>query len=123
VPYVACADIGALVAIAFTRPRELWGTEINAVGDFVSGFEIADTLGRLRGQSFRYSAPPIWLMWIFAREFYTMRRMFERYGRPPYPSEVATFIDETRRLSPNVMTVERFLQEQQRVKPPIVHGV
>jgi uncharacterized protein YbjT (DUF2867 family) len=87
VPYIACADIGALVSVAFVRPREFVGGEINAVGDFVSGLDIADILTRLHGQRFRYSATPAWLMWVFAREFYAMRRTFEQYGRRPYPPQ------------------------------------
>ena len=55
VPYIACADIGALVLVAFVRPREFVGGEINAAGDFVSGLDIADIL--TNGQRFRYSAP------------------------------------------------------------------
>jgi len=51
-------------------------------------------------------------MWAFAREFYSMRRAFELYGRPPYPPQFATYLDETRRLWPHAMTMERFLQQQ-----------
>jgi hypothetical protein len=122
VPYIACTDIGALVSIAFTRPREFAGTTINAVGDFVSGLDLADILTQLHGQRFRYSAPPAWLMWVFAREFYTMRRLFEHYGRPPYPPEVAIYVDDTRRLWPQVMTMERFLRTQQ-IEQPVVRGI
>jgi hypothetical protein len=41
---------------------------------------------------------PAFLMWLFARQFYTMRRAFERYGRPPYPREFTEYMEETRRL-------------------------
>jgi uncharacterized protein YbjT (DUF2867 family) len=113
VPYIACADIGALVSIAFMSPREFVGAEINAVGDFVSGLDIAHILTQIGGQRVRYTAPPAWLMWVFAREFYTMRRLFERYGRPPYPPQFATYMSDTRRLWPDAMTMERFLRDQQ----------
>jgi uncharacterized protein YbjT (DUF2867 family) len=111
VPYIACADIGALVSVAFTRRAELVGNEINAVGDFVSGNDIAEILTRLQGQPVRYTVPPAWLLWVFAREFYAMRRLFERYGRPPYPPQFATYMNDTRRLWPDAMTMERFLRE------------
>ena len=73
------------------RPSEFVGTEINAVGDFVSGFDIADILTRLYGRRFRYSAPPAWLMWLFAREFYTMtmeRFLQQQLVEPPITVDV-----------------------------------
>jgi uncharacterized protein YbjT (DUF2867 family) len=121
VPYIACEDIGALVAIAFIRPREFVGADVNAVGDFVSGLELADILARLHGRPFRYSAPPAWLMWMFAREFYTMRRAFEQYGRPPYPPQIAMYMEDTRRLWPDAMTMERFLRHE-RIERPTPRG-
>ena len=114
IPYIACADIGGLVSAAFARPDDFRGGAINAVGDFVSGDELAAILTRIHGVPFRYAAPPAFLMWLFAREFYTMRRGFERYGRPPYPPEVPRYIDETRRIWPETMTVERFLRQADR---------
>ncbi|RPI51772.1 MAG: NmrA/HSCARG family protein [Acidobacteria bacterium] len=114
VPYIACADIGGLVSVAFVRSDQLRGSEINAVGDFVSGDEIAAILARIHGAPFRYTVPPAFLMWLFAREFYTMRRSFERYGRAPYPPEVSAYIDQTRRLWPETMTLERFLRQPDR---------
>jgi len=122
VPYIACADIGALVSIAFVSPRAFIGAEINAVGDFVSGFDVAELLSQLHGQRFRYSAPPAWLMWMFAREFYTMRRLFEQYGRPPYPPQFAAYMNDTRRLWPDAMTMERFLRQLQVEQPIMRHA-
>jgi hypothetical protein len=43
-----------------------------------------------------------------------MRRGFERYGRLPYPPEVSAYIDQTRRLWPETMTLERFLRQPNR---------
>jgi uncharacterized protein YbjT (DUF2867 family) len=114
VPYIACADIGALVSVAFDRPDDFRGKEINALGDFVSGDELAAILSRIQGAPFRYTAPPAFLMWLFAREFYTMRRGFERYGRPPYPPEASAYLEETRRIWPETMTVEQFLRQPNR---------
>jgi uncharacterized protein YbjT (DUF2867 family) len=111
VPYIACADIGGLVSVAFSRRAELVGTVINGVGDFVSGNDIAEILTRLRGRRFRYTAPPAWLLWVVAREFYAMRQLFERYGRPPYPPQFAAYMDDTRRLWPDAMTMEDFLRQ------------
>jgi hypothetical protein len=111
VPFVACADIGVLASVAFARRSELIGKNIPAVGDLVTGHEIAETLGRLRGERFRYVAAPGVLMWLFAREFYTMRRAFEKLGRPPVPKLYGEAIGETRRLCPEVTTMEKFLRQ------------
>jgi hypothetical protein len=112
VPYIACAEIGGLVSVAFSRPADFIGRAMHAVGDFVSGFEIAEILSRLQGRRVRYAAPPAILMRLFAREFYTMRRGFEQYGRPPYRQELAGYIDETRQLWPDTMKMESFLRQR-----------
>lgn len=112
VPYIACDDIGGLVSVAFARPKEFMGCEVAAIGDFVSGFEIADMLSRRYGQPFRYTTPPAFLMRLFAREFYTMRRAFERYGRAPYPSTIRTSLDKMRQLWPAAKTMESFVGQQ-----------
>ena len=110
-PYVCCADIGALAAIALTRRPEFLGSVINAVGDLSSGDDIVRILSDLGpGKPFRYSAAPAWVMWLFAREFYAMRRTFERYGRPPLLSEIADLPEETRKIYPEATTMETFLR-------------
>jgi len=111
VPYIASNDVGGLVSVAFAHPADFIGGEIHAMGDFASGFDIADILGRLQGRPVRYTAPPASLMWLFAREFYAMRRGFERCGRTPYPPQFAKYMDETRRLWPDTMAVESFLRQ------------
>jgi hypothetical protein len=112
VPYVACSDVGGLVCLAFARGRESV-REIDAVSDFRSGLELAAMLGRLHGgAAFKYSVPPALLVRLFAREFYAMRRLFERCGRPPYPPEIDRFKQQTRQLWPQAMTLEQFLQQR-----------
>jgi hypothetical protein len=51
-------------------------------------------------------------MWLFAREFYKMRRHFEALGRPPYPPPFAEYMTETRRLYPAALTMETYLRQQ-----------
>jgi len=110
VPYVACADIGTMAAMAFARPQEFVGTAVDVVGDLVSGGEIAAILGRLRGQRFKYTAVPALAMRLFApREFYLMRRAFENLGRPPLPPAYVKAVEGTRRLLPDATTMEKFL--------------
>jgi hypothetical protein len=111
VPFVACQDIGALVAAAFERPTELMGLQIGAVGELVSGEEIARILSRLRGgEPFRYRAIPAFLMWLFAREFHGMRRFFERFGKPPFPPEFLAAVEDTQRLCPGWASMARHLE-------------
>jgi uncharacterized protein YbjT (DUF2867 family) len=111
IPFVACQDIGALVAAAFANPTELVGRQIGAVGELVSGEEIARTLSQLRGgEPFRYRAAPAILMWLFAREFHAMRRFFERFGKPPHPAEFLSAVEDTRRLCPGWTSMARHLE-------------
>lgn len=113
VPYIACADIGALAAIAFEHRDELIGKEINALSELVSGRELASTLSKLRnGEPFRYKAIPAFVLRLFAREFYQMRRFFEKSGRPPHPKEYADALEETHRLCPNWTSMERHLEQR-----------
>ncbi|MCC6668028.1 MAG: NmrA/HSCARG family protein [Polyangiaceae bacterium] len=113
VPYIACSDIGALAAVALSAPSDLVGKTVNAVGDLASGEDLVAALGKLRGgERFRYTAPPAFLMRLFAREFFTMRRAFEKYGRPPYPGLYADAMAETLRWVPDVTTLEKFLERE-----------
>jgi len=112
-PYIACRDIGVMAARSFERPDEFIGREVNAVGDFISGKEIAAIFARILGvPGFRYTAVPAIAVRLFAREFWAMRRAFEKNGRPPYPSIIDEWLAETRRVcgEGNVTTMERFLE-------------
>ena len=111
VPYVACADIGYCAAIAFARPDEYLGKEINLVGDFVSGQDLCDILSKLRnGEHFRYKTIPKIVMRLFAAEFYKMRLTFEAWGRQPYPTEIMDALNACRRINPKMMSVEQYLK-------------
>jgi hypothetical protein len=39
-----------------------------------------------------------------------MRRAFEKWGRPPYPKEFSVYLEETRRLCPSTITMEKYLR-------------
>lgn len=53
----------------------------------------------------------MWLMWIFAREWISLRKQFESWGRPPYPEAMAKGIEECRRLHPGILPFEAYLQK------------
>lgn len=110
VPYIACRDIGRLAAMAFAEPDRFLGRRINLIGDFVSGDELAEILTRVTGRPHRHKAPPIPLMWIFAREWIPLRRHFERWGREPHPPLMLEGIEESRRLLPDILTFEDYLR-------------
>jgi uncharacterized protein YbjT (DUF2867 family) len=84
VPYVACDDIGATAALIFRFPQAHLFKTYDLIGDFATGNEIADVLAEIHGTPFKYSAPPAFLLRLFAQDFYAMRRWFERYGKVPY---------------------------------------
>jgi len=110
VPYVACADIGVLVAAALSRPAEVLGKEVRALGDLVSGADLAAALSKLRrGERFKYKAVPAIVLRLFAREFHQMRREFESYGRPPALSRYQPVLEETRKFCPEPPTIDAFL--------------
>ncbi|MEW6142105.1 MAG: NmrA/HSCARG family protein [Chloroflexota bacterium] len=114
VPYIVCKDIGIFAALAFGHPDEYIGTELNVIGDFVSGEELCRILAKLRnGEHFKYKTVPRLVMRIFAKEFYRMRIGFEKWGRPPYPKELLDAMTNCKRLHPEIMSVERYLKSKE----------
>jgi hypothetical protein len=99
-PYIACTDIGAFAALAFADPDRFVDRKLNLLGDFTSGDDLAATLTRVGGRPVRHKVPPVWLKRIFAREWITLRRMFEGCGRPPHPPAMLDALAECRSLRP-----------------------
>lgn len=112
IPYVACDDIGAFARLAFEDPDAFRGRKLNLIGDFISGTELAEVLSRVSSdRPVRHKAPPLWLMWIFAREWITLRKQFESWGRPPYPGAIIQAIEESRRIHPGILSFEAYLRK------------
>jgi uncharacterized protein YbjT (DUF2867 family) len=110
IPYVACTDIGAFAALAFADPERFVDRKLNLLGDFTSGDNLAATLTRVGGRPVRHKVPPVWLMRIFAREWITLRRMFEGWGRPPHPQVMLDALAECRSLRPDMLDFERYVR-------------
>lgn len=110
IPYVACTDIGAFAALAFADPERFAGRKLNLLGDFISGDDLAATLSRVGGRPVRHKVPPVWLMRIFAREWITLRRLFEGWGRPPHPGVMLESLANCRSLRPDTLDFERYLR-------------
>jgi uncharacterized protein YbjT (DUF2867 family) len=110
VPYIATRDIGVFAGAAFNNPDNFVNRQLTLVGDFISGFELSETLERIQeGKTFKYKAIPRIIMRLFAKEFYAMRVAFEEFGRPPYAPEVFEMIENCRRTHPGVMSFEQYL--------------
>jgi uncharacterized protein YbjT (DUF2867 family) len=111
VPYVSCRDIGRSTGAIFSNPYQFLGQTISLIGDFISGKELADTLTQLGlGDRYTYTAAPKLLMRLFAREFYTMRVLFENTGRAPYPSVVNEALSASRDYFPEALTIHEYLK-------------
>lgn len=109
VPYTACTDIGAFAALAFADRDRFLGRKINVIGDFLTGDDLAATLTRIGGRTVRHKVPPVWLMRIFAREWITLRRLFERWGRPPHPQVMLDSLAGCRDLRADMLDFEQYL--------------
>jgi len=110
IPYISVKDIGEFAALVFENPVLYREKELALVADFVSGDELALTLGKIRNsETFKYTAVPRLAMRLFAREFYDMRTAFEKSGRPPYPQEVIDAIRVCKEMHPRILTVEQYL--------------
>lgn len=112
VPYIACQDIGRFARLAFDDHATFRGRKLNLVGDFLSGDELAEVLTRVYGRPHRHKVPPRWLMWIFAREWMSLRRQFEEWGREPHPEVMLQAVEESRRLLPEMLTFEGYLRTE-----------
>lgn len=111
IPYVACEDIGKFARKAFDNPEKFISQKINLVGDFISGEELAQVLSKITdGKQFKHKAPPIWLMWLFAREWIPLRKQFEIWGRPPHPEKMMQAVSNSKKLLPEILSFEQFLK-------------
>jgi uncharacterized protein YbjT (DUF2867 family) len=111
IPYVACQDIGEFARLAFAGPTVFIGRKLSVIGDFISGEELAEVLSNVSGgKPYRHKVPPFWLMWIFAREWISLRKQFEAWGRPPHPEDLLKAVAECRSLLPGMLSFEDYLK-------------
>lgn len=101
---IAVDDIGAFVAMAFTRPGHWDGRAAELAGDEFSMAEVAAAFGRMEGREVRYQQMP-WEEFEqrAGREMALMWRFFENGG-------FHVDIPALRRELPNMMTFDRWLQ-------------
>ncbi len=82
-PYqtIATDDIGAFVALAFERPAEFTGKELEIAGSELTNLEAAKVFSRVLGKPVRFQKLPLPLVrLVLGREFYLMFRWFNEAG-------------------------------------------
>jgi uncharacterized protein YbjT (DUF2867 family) len=82
-PYqtIATDDIGAFVALAFDRPTEVIGKELEIAGSELTNLEAAKVFSRVLGKPVKFQKLPLPLVrLILGKEFYAMFRWFNEAG-------------------------------------------
>jgi uncharacterized protein YbjT (DUF2867 family) len=121
-PYqtIASEDIGGFVALAFERPKEFVGMELEIAGSELTNPEAAQVFSRVLGKPVRFQKLPMPMVrLVLGKEFYQMFRWFNQAG-------FKANIPELRRKYPEVRlrTLEEWLRAEgwhkraRRVKPP-----
>jgi uncharacterized protein YbjT (DUF2867 family) len=121
-PYqtIASEDIGGFIALAFERPKEFIGTELEIAGSELTNPEAAQIFSRVLGKPVRFQKLPMPMVrLVLGKEFYQMFRWFNQAG-------FKADISELRRKYPEVQlrTLEEWLRAEgwhkraRRVKPP-----
>jgi len=123
-PYqtIATDDIGAFVALAFERPKDFIGLELEIAGSELTNPEAAKVFSRILGKPVRFKRLPMPIVrLVLGREFYQMFRWFNDEG-------FKADIPGLRRRYPEVhlQTLEEWLQNEgwhkraRRVRAPKV---
>lgn len=121
-PYqtIAADDIGAFVALAFERPSEFIGAELEIAGSELTNPEAAQVFSRVLGRTVKFQKLPMPMVrLVLGREFYQMFRWFNEHG---FKADIAGL----RRRYPEVRlhTLEEWLREEgwhkraREVRPP-----
>jgi uncharacterized protein YbjT (DUF2867 family) len=121
-PYqtIASDDIGAFVSLAFERPSEFIGAELEIAGSELTNVEAAEVFSRVLGKPVKFQKLPMPIVRLFlGKEFYQMFRWFNEAG---FKADIAGL----RRRYPQVrlQTLEEWLRSEgwpkraRRVVPP-----
>jgi len=109
-PYqtIATDDIGAFVALAFDRPTEFIGKELEIAGSELTNLEAVKVFSRVLGKPVKFQKLPLLLVrLILGKEFYSMFRWFNEAG---FKADIAGL----RRTYPEVhlQTLEEWLRSE-----------
>jgi uncharacterized protein YbjT (DUF2867 family) len=109
-PYqtIATEDIGGFVALAFDRPKEFIGAELEIAGSELTNPQAAQVFSRVLGKPVRFQKLPMPVVrLVLGKEFYQMFRWFNAEG-------FKANIPELRRKYPDVrlQTLEEWLRAE-----------
>jgi len=104
---IATDDIGAFVALAFDRPKEFIGMELEIAGSELTPRQTAEVFSRVMGKPVKYGTlPMLGARIVLGEEFYAMFRWLNRDG-------FRANIPELRRQYPEIhlRSLEEWLRE------------
>jgi uncharacterized protein YbjT (DUF2867 family) len=109
-PYqtIAPDDIGAFAALAFERPKQFIGLELEIAGSELTNPEAAQIFSRVLGKPVKFQRLPLPVVrFVLGKEFYQMFRWFNQEG-------FKADIGELRRQYPEVhlQTLEEWLRSE-----------
>jgi uncharacterized protein YbjT (DUF2867 family) len=109
-PYqtIATDDIGAFAALAFERPKQFIGLELEIAGSELTNPEAAQIFSRVLGKPVKFQRLPLPIVrFVLGKEFYQMFRWFNQEG-------FKADIGELRRQYPEVhlQTLEEWLRSE-----------
>jgi uncharacterized protein YbjT (DUF2867 family) len=105
---IATDDIGAFAALAFERPKDFIGQELEIAGSELTNLEAAKVFSRVMGKPVKFQRLPLPIVRLFlGKEFYQMFRWFNEAG---YQAD----IPDLRRRYPEIQlhTLEEWLREE-----------
>jgi uncharacterized protein YbjT (DUF2867 family) len=105
---IATDDIGAFVALAFSRPKDFIGLELEIAGSDLTNPQAAEVFSRVLGKRVRFQRLPLPMVrLVVGREFYQMFRWFNAEG-------FKANIPELRRRYPEVhlQSLEEWLRSE-----------
>ncbi len=108
-PYqtIATDDIGAFAALAFERPKDFIGLELEIAGSELTNIEAAKAFSRVMGKPVKFRRLPMpFVRLVLGKEFYSMFRWFNEAG---YKADIVGL----RRRYPEIHlhTLEEWLRE------------
>ena len=105
---IATDDIGAFVALAFERPNDFVGMELEIAGSELTNVETAEVFSRVLGKSVKVRKLPMTIVRLFmGKEFYEMFRWFNEAG---FKADIAGL--RQRYPEVHLHTLEEWLREE-----------
>lgn len=101
---IAVDDIGAFALMAFEKPNEFIGRDLDLAGDELTMPKAAETFGRVLGRPVRYVEQPVEQVRRASRE---MGMMFDWFNDVGYSADIAAL----REIYPELKTLEAWLYE------------